>query len=137
MASLGWSVDTIEVRIPDLEPGNDIEVFRDQKVSIGSSERIFVLKATDSLVYADDEGGKHVLASVTLVSMPENTDDLETQDQEALNQLAHRAWRMTSFIISFITQTAMGAPAVLPPSLVAEDRRSKPVFSIGTTLEEE
>ncbi len=106
-----------------------IEAFREQKARTRDRGKRRILEATDSL-YFEYEGDRRVLAAVTYQTVPTDPEIFDGKDTEELMKMANRAWRMTSFIISFITQIAMGGPAVLPPSVVPEEERGKRVFGI-------
>ncbi len=132
MPSAQWSIDSIEVKMPDQLSSKRIDVFRDQTVSVIDRNDLKFLKATDSL-YHQDDGERHTLAAVTFTSTPvDDSSEVEDQNEEELKEIASPVWRMASFIFSFVTQIAMGVPAVVPPSVIPEERRDNRVFGLET-----
>ena len=122
----GWLLRNIVFEAPDMADGQ-MDVFRDQSVTVvEEQEGLVILEATDSLFYEDD-GGRNAIASVTFRSFP--VSDVDSESEDALKKEASIVWRVASFIYSFMTNMALGTPVVLSPTILSEERRSKPVFS--------
>ena len=135
--SRDWSLKHIEFTTPDPANGQ-IDVFRSQEVDIiETQEGVGILHATDSLDYKMD-GEQYLLASIAFSSTPpECISDIEEETDEMLKESARIVWRMASHIYSFLTHISLGSPAVLSPYMVSDEKRHKPVFSLGRNLEEE